>query len=235
MSFRRLFTFQAIAMAKYEVHYFPVHGLGELPRLMLEYAKADYENVFIEDWRKPGATQWLNEIKDKTPLGHIPVLVKKENGEEFVLAESGAINRYLARDLNLMGNPSDAKETAYIDMVNDAWHSFWPTYLNFHRVARNPGTNSHVDTFFNNVLPKHLPFLERLLDNKGSYLGQQRITIADLHAYVWMHRIINICRRNDIFEKFAPNHLKMYERLAEEPQIKEYYKPGGKFESIFSY
>ncbi|KAL1919149.1 uncharacterized protein VTP21DRAFT_2531 [Calcarisporiella thermophila] len=72
-------------MSRYEIHYFNLHARGELPRFILEYSKADYEDVVIEDWddEAPEKSEWLNTLKEETPLGYIPVLVEHKNGQEF--------------------------------------------------------------------------------------------------------------------------------------------------------
>ncbi|KAL1919146.1 uncharacterized protein VTP21DRAFT_2528 [Calcarisporiella thermophila] len=222
---------------RYEIHYFPIHARADLPRLMLEYRQADYINVFVDDYRGPNATRkWLDDEKIKTPLGHLPVLVEKgADGKEFKLSETGAINRYLACQLGLMGNTSDAREVAYVDMINESWQEFSPAYGQMHRNPRHPGPGDNADHFFNAFVPERLYYLNRLLGDKSRFLDGGRTSIADLNALIWVHNIGEVCGRHDIFEKHAPNVLKLYESLMGEPHLREYYKPGGKREGIYKY
>ncbi|WP_437570305.1 glutathione S-transferase family protein [Sorangium sp. So ce542] len=92
--------------------YFPVRGLIEPARLMLELAGARYEleTIPIELWQGPQGKQRFLPI---TPFGQLPVL---EDGG-FVLCQSQAISRYVARKLGLYGGTLE--ETARIDEVTE--------------------------------------------------------------------------------------------------------------------
>ncbi|PVV02699.1 hypothetical protein BB560_002840 [Smittium megazygosporum] len=74
-------------MASYIVEYFPIDGLVWPTRALLSFAGVEYKNVFPD---------WPTE-STKTPFGHLPVLTEiYPDGTKFVLAESGAIELYLA-------------------------------------------------------------------------------------------------------------------------------------------
>ncbi|AUX48880.1 uncharacterized protein SOCE26_104230 [Sorangium cellulosum] len=92
--------------------YFPVRGRIEPARLMLELvgARYEFEAIPMELWDGPeGKAQFLQI----TPFGQLPVL---KDGA-FVLCQSLAIDRYVARKLDLYG--STIEETARIDEVTE--------------------------------------------------------------------------------------------------------------------
>ena len=88
--------------------YFGVRGRVEPARLMLELTKTPYEfeSIALENWQEAKV-----KMLERTPLGQIPVL---EDGD-FVLCQSGAINRYLAQKLGLASHT--ITEQARIDEV----------------------------------------------------------------------------------------------------------------------
>ncbi|WP_437832940.1 glutathione S-transferase family protein [Sorangium sp. So ce1153] len=92
--------------------YFPVRGRMEPARLMLELVGARYEleTIPFELWSGPEGKERMLRC---TPFGQLPVL---QDGE-FVLSQSQAINRYVARKLNLYGDT--AEESARIDEISE--------------------------------------------------------------------------------------------------------------------
>ncbi|WP_437734884.1 glutathione S-transferase family protein [Sorangium sp. So ce1335] len=92
--------------------YFAVRGRVEVARLMLELCGAPYEDeaVPLESWVQPDTKERFLKC---TPFGQLPVL---QEGK-LTLCQSQAINRHLARKLNLNGDTLE--ETARIDEVTE--------------------------------------------------------------------------------------------------------------------
>lgn len=59
---------QSTPDAEYTLHYFPIRGLGELPRLILEVGGLVYRNTYPVDWPKE---------KSSSPFGQVPLLIEK--------------------------------------------------------------------------------------------------------------------------------------------------------------
>lgn len=90
--------------------YFDVRGRVECARLMLELTKTPYqfEPIAVQTWPETKV-----KLLENTPLGQLPIL---EDGD-FRLCQSGAIDRYLAETLGLVGNT--ALERARADEVSE--------------------------------------------------------------------------------------------------------------------
>lgn len=94
------------------LHYFAIQGLGELPRLMLEYTQTPYSSVMYFG---------NGEYKDFAPYKQLPVYQGSELGDQY-LAQSGAICRHIARENNCYGTcgASIGASIAIQDMVFEA-------------------------------------------------------------------------------------------------------------------
>ncbi|KAI7818353.1 hypothetical protein BC939DRAFT_463381 [Gamsiella multidivaricata] len=80
--------------ASYKLEYFDVSGVGAVPRDILAYGGADWEDLAI--------TNWPAEIK--SPFGVFPVLhIRTADGHELKLSESVIIEHFLARKFGLLG------------------------------------------------------------------------------------------------------------------------------------
>ncbi|MCP9265871.1 Glutathione S-transferase 1 [Dirofilaria immitis] len=91
-------------MEHYKLIYFNGRGRAEVIRLLFAQANVRYEDIRItrEEW---------STLKPKTPYGHVPLL----NVNDRTLAESHAIEKYLARKFGLLGE--DEWEAAKIDEI----------------------------------------------------------------------------------------------------------------------
>ncbi|KAJ2746935.1 hypothetical protein GGI20_000922 [Coemansia sp. BCRC 34301] len=92
------------------LRYFDLIGLAETSRMLLTAAKVEWTEEHPE---------WPQE-KPNQPFGHLPVLVEKSGAKDtpdFVLSESGSIERYLARTFNFI--PADLKQAARQEQLRD--------------------------------------------------------------------------------------------------------------------
>ncbi|WP_437653977.1 glutathione S-transferase family protein [Sorangium sp. So ce1182] len=109
-----------------KIIYFATRGRVEVARLMMQLRGAPYEEEFVplESWVQP---QTKERFLGCTPFGQLPVL---QDGE-FTLCQSQAINRYLARKLELYGDTleqsariDEVAETAF-EVLMDLGTLFW--------------------------------------------------------------------------------------------------------------
>src|SRR3989338_5663641 len=95
---------------KYQVHYFKARGRGEVARILLEAAGADWSNVFIGTEAAP----WP-ESKPNYAYGQVPGLkIIHSDGSEDMIVQSYAIARFLGAALGL--DAPTPLGRAYVDM-----------------------------------------------------------------------------------------------------------------------
>ncbi|KAG0275534.1 hypothetical protein BGZ95_008669 [Linnemannia exigua] len=87
----------------FEIRYFHVHGMGAMSRTIAVIGGGKLSNVHAEDW----AT-----FKPTAPFGVMPLLTETsaDGKTKLKIAESDAIERYLARKFGLFGNGSVFEE-----------------------------------------------------------------------------------------------------------------------------
>ncbi|PAV84130.1 hypothetical protein WR25_27246 isoform B [Diploscapter pachys] len=93
-------------MVSYKLYYFPIRGPAEVARQLFALSKTPYEDIRItmEEWPKHKADM---------PFEKMPVLAI----DGYMLPESFAINRYLARKFGYAGKTS--LEEATVDALAD--------------------------------------------------------------------------------------------------------------------
>ncbi|KAJ3304831.1 hypothetical protein HDU76_005111 [Blyttiomyces sp. JEL0837] len=177
----------------YTIVYWDAPGRAELSKFILEKAGATWNNE-CPDW--PAA-------KSQMPFGQVPVLLEKVDGVEvFRLAQSRAIERYLAKKFDLAG--STPHETALID-------SIFESHLDIRTKAMDAIGSSDeerpakLETYFTKTFPEWLSFHETLLsknniDNgaiKGLYTS--KFSYVEISAFSFISRLLESF--NDQFMK----------------------------------
>ncbi|KAM3586727.1 hypothetical protein VKS41_001783 [Umbelopsis sp. WA50703] len=160
--------------SSFELYYLKQHGIGLTARILLSLGGFNWTNRYPKNW---------SEEKASTPFGKLPVLTEhRADGSKFVLAESTAIYRYLARKANLYGDSEE--EAALVDQFFCNWYNI---VINS-RPARllkdsNPEQYNveypkYVDTELKPALNKH----EQHLANSpsGYYVGDE-VSIQSYH------------------------------------------------------
>jgi len=171
---------------EYHLAYFNLKGLGEIIRIVFSATETPFE-----DYRYPisfpqGAAPLKPEfdaIKHTLPFGQVPLLTVKKGGKVFQIAQSKAIERYVAKQTGLMG--SSDEEAALIDgvgeLVNDLKSKF------------NAAKGDHVELtkFINDVLPLQLSYVEKFIDSYGSgYVIGNTVSLADIQLYYYLTTFI---------------------------------------------
>jgi len=192
---------------KYRLVYFNSRGTAELTRYMFAYGKIPYEDVRIE------REQWP-EHKSKQPFGQLPVL----EIDGFKLAESGAISRYVAREVGLAGK--DNLEAAKCDMILsamvDVFANFRPYFY-----EQDPAKKEEIaKKFYGETVPPFIGILQKMYKENGSkYFVGNALTWADLAVASALGEMRN--RVPKILDKFA-DLAEHTDRILNIPQIKEW-------------
>lgn len=150
----------------YELLYFPLRGRAEPIRLLFALAKASYTNTGVTNWP---------EVKPKTPLGQMPVLIERDETGERQIAQSGAIMRHLARVFDLYG--SDEAQKTRTDFIAETAND-WRTKFAPVQFASFMNTDKSVIEKYWADLPTTLALFDRLLGDHDFYTGKSP-TYAD--------------------------------------------------------
>lgn len=168
-------------MTSLRLVYFPVRARAECARMILAFGGIHYQE---EDCASYFGSSF-QEVKaaGKLPLGQLPVL--EVNGE--LIAQSGAINRYLA---SLVPDliPGDPLKRAKADMVHETAQELAKVNPIVNMFRGEKWVTEKTD-FFSNVLPTRLTFLAKALGNQQFFCGE-KVSYCDFAVY---HQL-DLCR-----------------------------------------
>jgi len=154
----------------YKLSYFNGRGLGEVSRLLFAAAGVAFTDHRIEqkDW---------TEFKPKTPYGQMPVL--EVNGHAY--GQSGAIQRYLAREFHLFG--SSELEGLAIDGIVEAINDARKVYGDARQEKDEEEKKKKFAAYFKDVWPgwgaKLTSILHSNHEGKSWFVGT-KLSLADL-------------------------------------------------------
>lgn len=159
-------------MPSYKLTYFNGRGRAEAMRFMFEVAGVPFEDVRIE------GEKWA-ELKPKlnTPFGQLPIL--EVDGK--VVAQSGALGRFLAREFGLAG--SSSWETLEIDIICECCDDMVKPLVQMFGEKDEEKKKELVKKYYEETVPANLKNLEKLLCQKnegdGFFMGD-KLTAADI-------------------------------------------------------
>jgi len=172
---------------KLRLLYFNSKGRAEVARLIMVQAGVPYEDVRFDN------AQWKNEYKAQSPTGQAPVLEVTENGQVARIAQSKAIQRYLAKITGLLG--STPLETAHIDVIVETVDDSIKTASDLMRSQLDQKDKEEkFGKYFTEELPMWAGHLEKMLkqynkEGTGFFLGS-KVSLADLYFFNWWSRIV---------------------------------------------
>ncbi|OZJ04684.1 hypothetical protein BZG36_02541 [Bifiguratus adelaidae] len=197
----------------YEFFYFESHGIVLTSRLLLSLGGFEWKDKYPKNWA---------EEKPTTPLGKLPVLTEQRaDGSTFVLAESNAINRYLARKAGLFGGNED--EAALVDQFYESWNEIVTKRRPIRQIKdSNPEKYAedypnYIETIVKPILAKH----EQHLAKSGSnyYVGD-KISLVDVAASVVIATQINNSGNAEITEHTYPHLWQLYQKVSSLDAVK---------------
>jgi len=154
---------------KLKLTYFPVAGRAFALRVAL--FKAHGADGWVDERIKPA--DW-GELKDKTPLGSLPVLTLP-NGKQ--MTQTDALMRFAAKGTSLYPDaPADA--LAVDEIVATAFEAL-------NKAPQSPDPNEKQllrEAYAQGFLSRALGFLEKRLGETDFYVGSD-LTLADLAVY----------------------------------------------------
>jgi glutathione S-transferase len=211
----------------YKLIYFALKGRAEVSRLILAYGGQEYEDLHnsFEAWPS---------YKQNMPFRQAPVLEITQDGKTTLLAQSGAIERYLANKFGLFGD--NDLERARIDMINeqvlDIHKHLFSFYLPIYQKAadiedKKAGLAKALDETVPNML-KHVEALfeanQKETSNSGFLVGD-RLSVADIklvNIYDWFGD-----KREEILDK-VPLLKEHINTVRNHPKLKSRFEAGDK-------
>ncbi|KAJ2031662.1 hypothetical protein GGI01_003590 [Coemansia sp. RSA 376] len=210
----------------YVLRYFDIVGLAETSRMLLTAAKVEWTEEHPE---------WPQE-KPNQPFGRLPVLVEKngaEDGSDFILSESGSIERYLARTFKLI--PTDPKQVARQEQIRDQQADvtdafFSQLYLVGEAKKERRG---EFDVLLDKIVEIHTTLLR-----KNGYCGHlfgKELSYADMSAYAFYKMFILYIVTHDadiapfVKNKITPEILNLIRTVESDPLLEEHVAKKGSF------
>ncbi|KAG0297944.1 hypothetical protein BGZ96_003923 [Linnemannia gamsii] len=203
----------------YKILYFGLHGRGELTRTLLAYSGAKWEELPV-DW----PTQ-----KEHTPFKCLPVVYETaQDGTILELAESQAIERYLANKYGLYGkNAYEAHKVEQIfSSADGVAQAFSQKIIGVAQDKRVEEANK----LYVEVLPKFIAIHEAQLAKNGSnghYIGNSA-TLADIKVANLIDRLLFLRPQGANEVPFSaektPNLWKVLEKVNSHPTMAAWKK-----------
>ncbi|MGA8260829.1 MAG: glutathione S-transferase family protein [Arenicellales bacterium] len=201
-------------MEKIKLTYFDIDGgRAEPVRIAMSIA-----GIAFEDHRISFAE--FGEMRSGTPLNALPVL--EIDGVAYT--QCNAMNRYFGKRAGLY--PSDPWQAFLCDevleIVDDTSHAFGRTLgLEGDELK---AARARLTEFFTKCLEL---LAKRLEAAGGEYFADNRFTVADLKAYVWIKRLRTGTLDHvpaDLPDTVAPSLVRHMERVAAQPGVVAYYE-----------
>mmetsp|Transcript_41316 Transcript_41316/g.43230 ORF Transcript_41316/g.43230 Transcript_41316/m.43230 type:complete len:219 (+) Transcript_41316:12-668(+) len=192
--------------------YFGINAAATLPRMLLHYGKIPFENKMI----KP--EQWP-ELKPKVEFNFLPQL--EVDGRNY--AQSHAINTYIARHLDLMGQniEEEYQINSVLNCSADLGVHYYKVFMSRDEKDLSPegkkenlaAAIAKIESIYGTLEARYSK-----LGNKKYYLGD-RISVADFHfATMGLFHFGSVGK--ELLEKptkrIAPNLSKLSERIITE-------------------
>ena len=195
-------------MTSYTVTYFDSRGRAEPIRLLLAYAGLPFEDrgLSYDEWTKH---------KADSPLGQLPYLVERGEGEMRVVPQAMAILRHLAREHGLDGKTEGERLAADVACETAVDLRAAQSSLRFSPAWQDEDAKAK---FVAETVPPHLARIEKLLGARA-WIAASTPTYADLFVFDTLDRLVVV------WPKVLEGHPELgafYERVSGLPQLAKY-------------
>ncbi len=212
---------------KYKLYYWPeIQGRGEFIRLALEYAGADYVDV----WRISGNSSFSNKEKFKNPPFAPPYLVAGRK----TIAQTANILLYLGSRLRLA--PKDEAGRLWVHQlqltiadwlveVHDCHH---PIGSGLYYEEQKRESKRRAADFLAVRVPKYLGYFEDILaSNRGGFLLGNTVSYADLSLFQMVAGMrYAFPRAMARLERRHPRLIALHGRISARPRLAAYLGSG---------
>ncbi|KAF9185759.1 hypothetical protein BGZ51_002102 [Haplosporangium sp. Z 767] len=186
----------------FEFKYFKIHGFGQISRQMLASSGAKF-TLFDSD-------KWAEE-KPNAPFGCMPLLKEtSSDGRVIQIAESDAIERYLAKKFGFYG--SDAFEEVLVNtFISQANSLIYKTFMQYYMIKDAELKAKAKEEFATKFFPEFIKAHEVHLQGNGAnghYIGN-KASLPDFKLAQLVSMIQSITGEDLISEKLTPAIFKV--------------------------
>ena len=203
-------------MADLKYCYFNARGLGETSRLLLAYADVNYEDfrypIKVNDWKthdivKDEFDKDKSEGKLLKSCNKVPYLCV----DDEVIGQSKAIERYLARRFNMMGDSEI--EALKIDCICEWVRDFKTNYQK---------EKVNAENWFNVLLPEKMELLENIVQT--NYSVGSKVSLSDIVLFSFITEFFD--NKEGAFNSLrnCPNIKSVVENISKQESIKNWLK-----------
>lgn len=201
-------------MNQLKLTYFDFHGgRGEPARLAMHIGGISFEDIRF-------APKDFPEIRKSTPLNQVPTL----HVNDIQVTQSDAITRYVGKLGGLY--PEDAYQALLCDEIMGALEDINVKLGSTFGMSGDDLKHAR-EALATGPLPQYLRWLQKQLeDHGGQFFADNRLTIADLKAFVilrWLSAGMLDHIPRTLVEDQAPKLQAYLHRIATLPEITQYY------------
>ncbi|KAF9932886.1 hypothetical protein FBU30_007045 [Linnemannia zychae] len=202
----------------FKVKYFKVHAMGGYARAILAASGAKWENEYPNDW--------ANEDKKLTMFGVLPNLFETTaSGQVIEIPESEAIENYLSRKFNLLGDDifDEIKIRAFCSNIT-SMSTFMLTKIG---ATKDPEAKATYRTqFIESLVPRFVKYHEHHLEangRNGHYVGN-KLSFADVKLAVLLVYIFSVTGETQINKEATPAIWAVWEKVNAIPSYEKWIK-----------
>nr|ABV01122.2 glutathione S-transferase [Haliotis diversicolor] len=199
-------------MPSYKYTYFNLRARGEIPRLILKTAGADFEDNRVEFSEWPA-------LKEQTPFGQLPFI--EIDGKPF--PESMSISRLLAAEFGVAGET--ALDRLRADVLTEQTRSMKEGIYKYFFEGDAKIKAEAQKNFEEKIRPKYLKTWEEAAKENtfgSGHLVGKALTIADLAMMDALDAVLQDEAFKATFPETYPNLAKNYNTVTNMANIKKY-------------
>ena len=194
--------------------YFDINGgRGEAPRLAMLMGGIEFE-----DDRLPFPV--FREKRKSFPFYRVPTL--EVDGK--LLTQSNSILRFVGKRAGLY--PEDPMQAALCDEVMESVEDCATAAVATFSIADEDEKKAAREALIEFPLSIYLKRLSNMLESRGEFFADDRLTVADLKVFVWvsgLRRGVLDYVPNDVVETHGPQVAKHADRIGAIEKIATYY------------
>jgi glutathione S-transferase len=215
---------------RYELYYWPsIQGRGELVRLALEEAGADYVDVARKPGRNGGVPAMMR-LLDGTRVKHPPFAPPFLKAGDLLIGQTANILLFLGARHGLAPRGEAARlwtnqlQLTISDFLVEIHDTHHPIAAGLYYEDQRPAAKRRAADFLKARAPKFLRYFEHVLERGGGpYLLGRAITYADLSLFQVAEGMrYAFPKAMWRLEKKMPRVVALHDRVAARPRIAAY-------------